>query len=81
MKKRLFDLLGLLLVGDAVLTFANPKRHCLLWEIGPQPCRDALDEFAQHPAMSRVASIGQAFIGILIAESQKPDLWTARKHL
>lgn len=73
MKKLLLDFTGLLLIGDGILTLADPKRHCLLWEIGPKPCRDLVDEFAQHPGATRWAGLAEALVGILLAESQKPS--------
>jgi hypothetical protein len=74
-KKLLIDFAGLLLVGDGILTLADPKRHCLLYEIGPKPCRDLVDQFAQHPTMSRWAGLVEAIAGLLLAESQKPSRW------
>ncbi len=62
----------MLLIGDGLLTLADPKRHCLLWEIGPKPCREFIDEFAQHPTMSRWAGLGEAVLGLFLAEAQKP---------
>ncbi len=73
MKKLLFDFAGLLLVGDGILTLTDPKRHCLLYEIGPKPCRDVVDQFAQHPNVSRWAGLAEAVLGLLLAESQKPS--------
>lgn len=73
MNKRILELLGLLLVGDGVLTFVTPKRHCLLWEVGPQGCRDVLDEFARHPSTTRWIGATQALLGIWLASQQKPS--------
>lgn len=73
MKKQALDLLGMLLIGDGQLTLADPKRHCLLWEIGPKPCRELIDEFAQHPTMSRWAGLAEAVLGLFLAEAQKPS--------
>jgi hypothetical protein len=72
-KKLLLDFAGLLLVGDGILTFADPKRHCLLYEIGPKPCHDVVDQFVQHPKFTRWAGLAEAILGILIAEAQKPS--------
>ena len=73
MKTRLLDLLGLLLIGDGVLTIADPERHCLLWEVGPKPCREVMDQFVQHPTMSRFVGLAQIAVGLVIAEMQKPN--------
>jgi hypothetical protein len=34
-----------------------------------------VDQFAQHPTMSRWAGLAEALVGILLAESQKPSRW------
>lgn len=73
MKKRFLDLLGLLMVGDGLLTLADPKRHCLLWEIGPKTCREMTDEFVRHPALARWAGLAEVLIGFVLAETQKPE--------
>jgi hypothetical protein len=75
MNKRLFDLLGMLLVGDGLLTLANPKRHCLLWEVGPKACRDLMEECAEHPTMTRWIGVAEALLGVALAEAQRPELW------
>ncbi len=74
MNKRLLEFLGLLLVGDGVLSLVDPKRHCLLWEIGPKSCRDFIDEFAQHPASTRWLGAAEAALGVWLASEQKPGL-------
>jgi hypothetical protein len=76
MKTRLLDLLGMLLVGDGALTLADPKRHCLIWEVGPKPCREMVDEFVKHPTLSRWLGAAEMAIGLMMAEMQKPKgLW------
>ena len=72
MKKRLKEVLGMSMIGDGVLTVLDPQRHCLLWEIGPQPCREAIDEFVKHPTMARVAGAIEIVIGVWLASHQKP---------
>ncbi len=74
MKRRLFELISLLFVGDAVLTVLNPQRHCLLWEIGPEPCRKTLHAFVDHPIAGRWAAIAQLAIACWIAERQEPTV-------
>jgi len=78
MKKRFFDLLGLLMVGDGLLTLADPKRHCLLWEIGPKPCREMADEFVRHPKLARWAGLAEVVLGLVLAEAQKPAVKSSR---
>ena len=70
----MLDIFGMLLVGDGALTLLDPKRHCLLWEVGPGPCRDFVDEFVQHPTASRWVGLAEIVVGAWIAEQQKPGL-------
>ena len=80
MKRRITELLGLLLVGDGILSAVDPKRHCLLWEIGPELFRDAMDEFARHPAVTRVVGAAEAIVGLWLASRQEPELSTRIAH-
>ena len=73
MKKQLKEFVGLSLIGDGVLTVLDPKRHCLLWETGPQPCRDFIDEFAKHPMLTRAAGALEIAFGLWLASRQKPS--------
>ena len=74
MKRRLTELLGLLLVGDGILSAVDPKRHCLLWEVGPELFQEAMDEFARHPAVTRVVGAAEAIVGLWLASRQEPEL-------
>jgi hypothetical protein len=74
MKERLLDLFGLLLVGDGVLTLLDPKRHCLLWEVGPKGCREMIDGFVEHPQVTRCLAVAEVLAGALVAQMQKPGL-------
>ncbi len=72
MEKRLKEVLGMSMIGDGVLTVLDPQRHCLLWEIGPQPCREFIDEFVQHPTLTRVVGALEIGFGLWMASHQKP---------
>jgi hypothetical protein len=80
MKQRITELLALFLVGDGILSAVDPKRHCLLWEIGPESCRHAMDEFARHPAVTRVVGAVEAIAGVWLASRQEPELSTKIAH-
>ncbi len=71
----------MLLVGDGLLTIADPQRHCILWEVGPKPCRDVMDQFAKHPTMSRWFGLGEALLGVILAEYQTPALLKFRRQM
>jgi len=67
----------MLLIGDGILSLLEPKRHCLLWEVGPEPCRELIDQFVQHPAATRLVGAAEAALGLWIASQQAPAL---REH-
>ena len=81
MTKRLLESLGMLMIGDGVLTMLDPERHCLLWEVGPKPVRDLLDEFAQHPRMTRVAGLIETAAGVYLSSLQEPGFGKRLMHL
>ena len=64
----------MLLIGDGILCVLDPKRHCLLWETGPKPWREMIDEFAEHPAATRAFGLLEAAVGVVLATGQKPSL-------
>ncbi len=69
--KQLLDVFGMLLIGDGLLAVINPRRHCLLWEVGPQSCRDVIDEFADHPQMTRAVGAVELLLGVWLASEQE----------
>ena len=69
----------MLLIGDGLLSVLQPRRHCLLWEVGPEPCRQAIDEFATRPPLARVAGAVEMMAGFWLASRQEPKRsWLGR---
>jgi hypothetical protein len=64
----------MLLIGDGLLSLLDPKRHCLLWEVGPESCRELIDEFVEHPRMTRGVGFAELVLGVLLSSEQKPKL-------
>jgi hypothetical protein len=62
---------GILLVGDGLAGFIWPRRYLRFLEVGPSPLRNALEAFAERPALTRVACIAEVGLGI----------WLIRKNL
>jgi len=69
--KQMLDLFGMLLIGDGLLSMLHPRRHCLLWEVGPAPCRKLVDEFVEHPSAARVAGTLELLLGVWLAFGQE----------
>jgi hypothetical protein len=72
MLKRSLEFIGMLLIGDGLLSLISPRRHCLLWDIGPGPCRELVEEFADHPNLARTAGVLETLLGLLLASEQQP---------
>lgn len=64
----------MLMVGDGLLSLINPKRHCLLWDVGPKAWRTMVDEFADHPKVTRGFGVAEVAAGLWLAAEQKPRL-------
>jgi hypothetical protein len=64
------EMCALTLVGDGVLTAIEPKRHLMLWRVGPQSCKRTIDRMAKHPNLTRALGVAAAAAGIWWASRQ-----------
>ena len=69
--KQLLDVFGMMLIGDGLLTVLRPSRHCLLWDVGPEPCRKLAGELADHPPVARAAGALELLAGLWLASRQE----------
>jgi hypothetical protein len=67
------ELLGIVLVGDGVLSFVSPRRYLLAVEFGPEGYKRALEGLAQRPPLTRLLAAGQVGIGLFIASRGYPQ--------
>ncbi len=63
--RRTIQLIALVMVGDGVVGFLKPRWHSLLWDIGPEPYRKTMNQFALHPERARWLYAAEVLIGIL----------------
>jgi hypothetical protein len=78
MKSRTLDVFAMLLVGDGILSLLQTRRHCLLWQVGPEFCRELVDEFVEHPSAARTAGFAELILGVWLArreESRPFAIW------
>jgi hypothetical protein len=68
--KRLFELAGLILIGDGLMGLLHPRRHSLLWHFGPEIAKAVTEELAEHPRTSRVIYATELALGVALASSQ-----------
>ena len=71
--RRLVQLTALLMVGDGVVGFFKPRWHSLLWDLGPEPYRKLMREFAANPGAARWIYAAEVAVGALIAAEQTPE--------
>ena len=73
MLKRLFELAGLILIIDALMSLLRPRRHSLIWHLGPELAKALSEEIGDHPKTSRAISAAQMAVGVALATTQLSD--------
>jgi hypothetical protein len=73
MSKRILELAGLILIGDGVMGLLRPRRHSLLWHVGPQLAKAVTEELADHPQTARAIYAAELAAGIILASLQLSD--------
>ena len=73
MKSRLLELIGLVLIGDGLMGMLRPRRHSLLWHVGPQLAKAMTEELAEHPQTARAIYAAELALGVALASIQLSD--------
>jgi hypothetical protein len=71
--RRLIQLVALVMIGDGVIGTFKPRRHSLLWDIGPGPFRTAMETLAVNPGKARLLYAAEILLGAWLAERQTPE--------
>ena len=74
MKSRLLELAGLILIGDGLMGLLRPRRHSLLWHVGPQLAKAVTEELAEHPNTARSIYAAELAPGIALASIALSDV-------
>lgn len=69
-KRRIKDLLALLLIGDGALTILSPRNRALLWRFGPERFRKSTGWQAEHPSIMRLEGAASIAFGVWLALRQ-----------
>jgi hypothetical protein len=69
-KRRVKDLVALLLIGDGALTILSPRDRALLWRFGPERFRKSTGWQADHPFYMRLEGIASIALGVWLALRQ-----------
>lgn len=72
--KRLLELAGLILIGDGLMGLLRPRRHSLLWHVGPELAKAVTEELAEHPKTSRAIYAAELAAGVALASIQLTDV-------
>ena len=70
MQRRLLELAGLILIGDGLMGLLQPRRHSLLWHVGPQLAKAVTEELADHPQTARTIYAAELAVGVALATFQ-----------
>jgi hypothetical protein len=70
MGRRAMEAGGLFLIGDGILGLLRPRRYTILWHVGPQLGRAAIEELADHPRLARSLYAAEVALGIALFVSQ-----------
>jgi hypothetical protein len=70
--RRLIQLIALVMIGDGVIGTFKPRRHSLLWDIGPGPFRNMMETLAANPGKARLLYGAEILLGAWLAERQTP---------
>jgi hypothetical protein len=68
--RRAIEAGGLFLIGDSILGLLWPQRYTMLWHVGPQLGRAAIEELADHPKLARSIYAAELALGIALLVSQ-----------
>lgn len=73
MGRRSKELTAIAMVGDGVVGFVAPRRHSLLWKVGPEGYQEVVGWFAERPGLVRVLAAAELELGLLLALRQYPE--------
>ena len=65
--RRILEIVGLMMVGEAVVMLIRPRRHMQLWHIGPEPVRQLASDLAHHPEATRTIAVLELAFGLWLS--------------
>jgi hypothetical protein len=73
MSRRIKELAAIAVIGDGVVGFVAPRRHSLLWKVGPEGYQEAIRWFAERPSLVRLLAAVELGLGLMLALRQYPE--------
>ena len=71
--RRILQLAGLLLIGDALRGLIAPRGRSLFWHLGPELVKAASEELSEHRKTARTFHLAEAALGIALAMRARTD--------
>ncbi|HXE54335.1 MAG TPA: hypothetical protein VN541_15035 [Tepidisphaeraceae bacterium] len=71
--RRATELTAMMMIGDGLLSLAEPRRHCMLWHAGPRFWERMMEPFIDHPNMTRALGAAEFALGFWLATAQLPE--------
>lgn len=75
MSRRIKELTAIAVIGDGVVGLMAPRRHSLLWKVGPDSYQEAIRWFAERPSLVRLLAAAELGLGLMLALRQYPEEW------
>ena len=69
-KRRLLETFAVVTIGDGAIELIAPRRHSLLWDVGPEGARSVARHFAENPNQMRLLVAAQIAFGVWLALKQ-----------
>lgn len=71
MRRRIIQLVSLIMIGEGIIAAIAPSRHLIFWRPAmPGPTKQLNEYFADRTTLSRVLGAAQAGAGVFIALRQ-----------
>ena len=71
-KRRVLEVLAMLMIGEGVLMLLFPRNYLLLWKCGTTAFGEAVEDLAERPCPTRVIGLIEALVGLWLAYKQQP---------
>jgi hypothetical protein len=75
------ETLAIVMIGDGVLSLAQPRRHVELWNAGPEPWRNVCSFFEQRPLLTMTVGAASIVAGLWLANGLRQEEEDAYEHL
>ena len=73
MSRRIKELVAIAVIGDGVVGLVAPRRHSLLWKVGPGGYQEVVRWFAERPVLVRLLAGAELGLGLMLALRQYPE--------